>query len=114
MAGSIKWMIYKTDAGVPYAVRQDESNGEVAGFDDYTGEDIVPLPRGYKMRYVNLIDAEGGTRTLNIGAVDHPLFTGEEYTVTVLGRLYEVSSTRGERKVVPRARDTGLLDGDLS
>lgn len=114
MAGSIKWQIYTDDQGNQFGVRLDESNGEATGFADYTGEAILPLPRGWKMRYINAVDAEGGTRQIPVGTVDHPLFTGAEYTVTILGRLYEVTSTRGEQKVLPRARDTGLLDGDVS
>lgn len=72
MAGSLKQMVYTSDAtraGVDgnganltsqrkYVVQIDESNGESLGFEDYTGQDdgeVEPMPKGLKMRYITAV-----------------------------------------------------------
>lgn len=113
MSGSIKWMLYTSDAGTEYAVQVDESNGEAGGFDDYTGAGEPVLPRGFKMRYVNAISATGIARKFYIGKPDNVLLTTGG-TITVDTVAYEVSSKRGEQFRLPRAADSGQTDGDAT
>lgn len=114
MAGSIKWMIYTTDQGTKYAVKQDESNGTLFGFDDFTPEDVgvQVLPRGFRMRRVNLKSNTGETtRSVSAGKPTAGLYAGTDLTVSLNGIPYTVTSTTGERATRPYAIDTGLTDG---
>lgn len=95
MAGSMKQMVYTSDAtrvgldaqganvtsNRKYVVTVDESNGEATGFDDYTGQDdndIEPMPKGLEMRYILCQYKEGNAsvqRRLPVGKPDNELFT---------------------------------------
>ena len=114
MAGSIKWMVYTTDQGEALAVKCDESNGNLAGFQDYeagSGAAEV-MPRGFKMRGVNLISENGlARRRLHVGSVTNGLFTGDTAGVALNGIQYQVTSTFGEKRPRPFALDTALNDG---
>ncbi len=132
MAGSLSWKKYLTDAGVTYSVKIDEGNAEAAGFDDVTIADeiagVVPpeLPKGFKMRYVNVKDpASNSGRKIYVGKPDDGLATGLVKSLLLFafsggsaGAAIEwlVSSFVGEqnRVRIPSASDTGFLDGDAT
>jgi hypothetical protein len=115
MAGSIKWMIYTTDQGQRYATKIDESNGNLFGFEDVA--DIgdaayTVMPKGFKMRKVNLLSAEGNARrSIPCGNSTNAFYTGADTNVTLNGLVYGVTSTTGEKAVRVYAIDTGLNDG---
>ncbi len=128
MAGSIKTMIYTADDQTKWCVDIDESNGEAFGFDDYTGAATDPkyyLPRRMQMRYVNW-SADSGriSRRFPIGKPNNPLFlNGGSVTVPIqdgstsadsIDATGQVTSSRGEKRRLPRATDTGLTGGDAS
>lgn len=120
MAGSIKWMVYTDDAGNKFSVRIDESNGEACGFEDLTtaNQNTPILPRGAKMRYVNVVAAgasgEDIRRKLYVGTVEayQNLITTRVVTIDTVG--YNVRSFRGERFSFPIPIDTGINDGDIT
>ena len=126
MAGSNKSFVYESDSGTDYAVRLDESNGELlgAGFtdlDDGVGA-LNGLPRNLKMRYVNAINsATGATRKIFIGNKDAALFLEGGILLlnliaasTGLGALLPFRITLAVGEILSRynPNDTGLLDGD--
>ena len=132
MAGSLSWKEYTTDAGVKYAVRIDEGNAELSGFDDITlAQEIagaVPpiLPKGFAMRYVNVQDpSSGSSRKIYVGKPDNGLATGAIKALllwaftdggAVAAISWAVKSFIGEQNRVKRASaaDTGFLDGDAT
>lgn len=126
MSGSRKNQIYTCDNGDKFIVDLDESNGEVFGFDDYTGGAGEPsyfLPRNVKMRYVNWRANDGSlTRKFPVGKPDNTLFlNGGSVTVATVGASNtlqsiagQITSSRGEDKQLPRAADSGLNDGDAT
>jgi len=127
MAGSIKWMVYRADNGNDYACKIDESNGELADFDDY-GDDTPNLPTvkqaGISMRYVACVSqALGIRRKIYVGKPNSSLFIAGG-VVQLLVALSGVSAALRPFAIVgafpektaplakPFAMDTGLLDGD--
>lgn len=130
MAGSKKWMVYETDQGQKYAVNIDESNGEVADFDDYSifneiaGVPLPVLPKGFTMRYANTQNADGINRKIwvgkpasdimsgVVGAILLSVFTGGGLASSI---GFFINSVVGERSGArPSIADTGILDGDAS
>ena len=120
MAGSKKNFVYTTDTGDQFAILQDESNGEALANADYTGADSTTyfLPRNITPRYAMYRSSDGNyqrkivvtSNTANAttlpGTVDFP--TENDGNVTMSLTLYV-----GERfKVLPKAADSGLTDGD--
>lgn len=120
MAGSLKWFVYTTDAGTPYAINADESNVEAANgttFGWTSADPIDGVPRNFRPRFA-VYEGAGGTRTIRI-----PIMTQEAYN-TVQADVPEIPDAisgagvltfaykRPEIIRVPRAADTGLLDGD--
>lgn len=124
MAGSIKDVIYVSDSGKNYIARMDESNAEAAGFDDYTGEeDISPLPRGFQMRYANVIEpTSGAKRRIYVGKTNNGIWTGTIVSVLLFligagtpgNAAFTISSLVGEAARRYKAGDTGLTDGDAT
>lgn len=124
MAGSIKDVIYKSDSGKNYIVRMDESNAETAGFADYTGEeDISPLPRGFKMRYANVVEpVSGAKRQIYVGDTTSGIWAGTIVSVLLFlvgvqspgNAAFAISSLVGESVRRYKAGDTGLTDGDAT
>lgn len=127
MAGSLKWMEYLSDAGQSYAVKIDESNGELTGFIDLTAsnDDIPQLPKGFIMRTVTAQDpVTGARRTIPVGTPTD--FTAIADTASLLLTLlgagglasaltaFTVLYTKGERVGRGVAADTGLTDGDIT
>jgi hypothetical protein len=125
MAGSKKWMVYQADDLAKYAVQIDESNGEVADFDDYTALDNLPLlPSNTTMRYVNC-KRDGANRKIWVGKPTSGLVTGSvvslllssfgvgDFAISVAWAVFSyVSQAISGRR--PQAGDTGILDGDAS
>jgi hypothetical protein len=115
MAGSLKWMVYTTDEGTPYAVFVDESNGNANGFADYASATALleTLPRGIKMRYVNAISVTAGSpssRQFYVGSLASDAWTAPTGLIAN-GITYRVTSKRGEKKRIPFPQDTALTDG---
>ena len=127
MAGSQKTMVYLSDNGNRYAVKVDESNGEVSSFDDYTLLDIVagvplpPMPKGMQMRYANLL-RDGTNRKIWVGKPTSPIMLGTVVSLLLsffgAGSFAEsvvwlISSVVGEKSAPrPNPSDTGIIDGD--
>jgi len=121
MAGSLKWFEYNIDDGTTFAVFMDESNGEAVGNTDWSSSSsgLFKLPKNITPRYARYVSADG-VRSANI------IIGDENATVTtvpatidfqVAGSATPVELTLtefvGERiKLIPRADDTGLNDGD--
>lgn len=118
MAGSIKWVEYTADTGVKYAVKLDESVSESCFFDDYTElSSLATIPKGLKMRYVNLVRLEAGAtlrRTAPIGKFANWTDYASGGSITIDGVVWQVSSLRGEERRIPVSFDTGKNDGDIT
>lgn len=116
MAGSRRWFVYVDDDETSSAVNLDEDIGNLAdlGFTAYTGSPVLdPLPKGFKMRYVNAVQTSGTGagfryRSFPCGTDNAPIFSGATPTFTLNGLNYSVTSTRGERSRKPTAVNTGL------
>ena len=129
MSGSKKYMVYRSDNGNNYAVNVDESNGEVASFDDYSliyevaGVPLPTMPKGMVMRYAN-VSRDGANRKIWVGKPDSPIMLGSVVSLLLsffgAGAFAEsvawiVSSVIGEKSPArPKTADTGILDGDPS
>lgn len=123
MAGSIKWFEYETDDGGQYAVSMDESNGEAVGNVDYgpASTATMKLPRNVQPRQARYVSADGlYTRTICIGVAGRSLGTlpatiSAEISGSATPVVLSIASFIGERfTAIPRAADTGLLDGDAT
>ncbi len=123
MAGSIKWFEYTTDDGDAFAIKMDESNGEAVGNADYTALStaVFALPRNVKARMARYVSADT-LYTRLIPVTDAAASAGTlpaTITAEVSGSATPVTLTLatfiGERfTALPRAEDTGLLDGDAT
>lgn len=119
MAGSIKWVLYRSDDGADYAVSMDESNSIAGGFTDAPAFVAQKeLPKGRKMRYVNVQDPETGVRRkLYLGTPNNPLKNGGKVSLplysakSVAMKDFVVQSYRGEQARKVFGNDTGLNDG---
>lgn len=119
MAGSIKWVLYRSDDGGDYAVMMDESNSQAGGFTD--APDFVAqkeLPKGRTMRYVNVQEPVSGVRRrLYLGTPGNPLKNGGKVSLplysgkTMQMKDFAVQSYRGEKMRKVFGNDTGLNDG---
>ncbi|MEW6498656.1 MAG: hypothetical protein AB1589_40080 [Cyanobacteriota bacterium] len=121
MAGSRKWMLYRSDSGREFAVNIDESNGEAAGFTDAPA--VVAsdtLPRGITMRYVNCVSPQGVKRKIWVGQPNHPLTRGGNLVLPQWSGNrqsnvnFSVTSFRAEKRRVPFGFDTGINDDDAT
>lgn len=121
MAGSIKWFVYTTDDGDDFAIKLDESNTEQvnAGTQDYVAGAGVnySVPRNLKPRNLVYESTDGNVRR-RIVALTTTIFNGvaagASYTDPVSGTVVNLVAKNGERISLPRADDTGLIDGDAS
>lgn len=120
MVGSKKDFQYTTDDGQEYVVNMDESNGEAVGNVDYSASSTATmrLPANCKPRYAVYKSPLGTmSRKIIIGsntatsatlAATIPALTFDGSSITL-----SLSFFKGERMtLIPRADDTGLLDGD--
>lgn len=132
MAGSRKWQVYQDDSGVQWSVNIDESNGEIAGFQDITsvmalaGTTPPVKPKELAMRYVNVKDeVSGSSRKVYVGSKTHGLVTGNILSLllwaftdgSVISAIsWAVTSFIGETNKIkrPSSADTGFLDADAS
>lgn len=132
MAGSRSWKKYTADDDTVYSVNIDEGNAEAAGFDDLTPADeiagVIPpqLPKGFKMRYVNVRDpATGSTRQIPVGKPTNGLATGaivslllwafnSSNAVTAISWIVTSFVKEKYSSKRPNSNDTGFLDGDAS
>lgn len=125
MTGSKRWFNYTSDAGVSYAINNDESKGEATAAPGgvllgplVTG--AVTVPRGIRPRYVNAFSTVNPLRRarLKVGtlAVFNAITSGTVITEAAgdgsTADTWRVTSKRGEQAVLPFTGDTGLLDGD--
>lgn len=117
MAGSRAWFVYTDDDDTQSAVLLDEDTGTLVGlgFTPYTGETpLDPLPKGFKMRYVNAVQTSGAGsgfryRSFPCGSDESDIYNGTTPTFTLNGLTYATTSTRGERSRRPTAINTGLV-----
>lgn len=113
MAGSLRWMVYSSDDGSDYAVKMDKSNAEALGFTAFAdGGDEKPLPRGTRMRGINVVNEDGARRFFPVGKADDPNFDGTNTKVTIDDTEWYISSVRGEKAVRPLSLDTGDTDDE--
>lgn len=123
MAGSLKWFRYLADDNTPYAILADESNTEAVNTPLTTNAPVaglVPLPRGYKARYVTLESSDGAFKR-KAYVLDPDRFAivnnTQVFVVPVEGSATGVNTRivlkEAERlRRQPKDADTGLNDGD--
>ena len=116
---SKKNMVYKSDAGVDYAVLMDENIGESMGFADFTDTSTTPeIPKSMRMRTVSFQDSSGKVKgQYPVGTAITPVYT-EGGTITVArkgsaaGVVCTVVGAQGEKRRLLSAADTGQQSGD--
>lgn len=124
MAGSKKYFVYTTDAGIDFALLADESNTEAVngGTQDYADGVTIPyeLPRNLKPRKLIYGNA-AGTRRITCYALTPAIFAGAPVAVptipdpiTANQTLTLVDAVPEDRKRIPIAIDTGLTDADAT
>lgn len=117
MAGSRSWFVYVDDDDTQSAVLLDEDTGALTGlgFQPYVGTpQLDPLPKGFKMRYVNAVQTTGAGagfryRAFPCGSDESAIYSGATPTFSINGLTYAVTSTRGEKSRRPTAINTGLV-----
>ena len=139
MAGSMKLVVYTSDhvstgggAGgggtQKYLAKRDESNSTALGFDDAnTPADLaLPMyPGEWDMRTVTAIHIPSGAgakpvkRTLEVGKPDHPAYaSGGDLTMELYPGsgdvTWKIQGAQGEKRIFPKAEDTGLDDGSAT
>lgn len=120
MSGSIKTFEYTDGNGNTWAINMDESNGEAVGNTDFTNGSTAEffLPRNLKARYATYRSADGRyQRRITVTDPDATstslpssitIRTENEDAVDIL-----LTGLVGERVlVIPKAEDTGIIDGD--
>lgn len=122
MAGSIKDFSYTTNEGDVFYVRMDESNGEAVGNTDLTADPTdgrYALPKNIKPRTVRYRSLDGLV-SREIVCSTNAILAAAPASITVnLGsggteELFLSGSSGEKSKWIPRAADTGLLDGDAT
>lgn len=124
MAGSKKYFVYTTDAGIDFALLADESNTEAvnAGTQDYADGVSVPytLPRNIRPRKL-VYSSVDGNRKITCYALTPTIFAGAPTgaptipdPITLTATLTLVDAVPEQRKRIPIAIDTGLNDGDAT
>jgi hypothetical protein len=123
MAGSIKWFEYTTNDNATFAIRMDESNGEAVGNADYsaTSTAVFALPRNIKPRMARYVSPD--TLYTRLIPVTSPTASAGTLPATITAEIsgsatpitLALASFTGEQfTAIPRAADTGLLDGDAT
>lgn len=115
MAGSLRWYVYVDDLNNEYGVLLDETTASATelGFDPVEdGDNLVQLPRGHKMRYVNCTkmtgDAAGFLQTqFPVATLGSDAWTDQNLSFTVGGQTYAKTSRRGEAVRLVISKNTG-------
>lgn len=121
MAGSIKWFEYTTDTSDAFAIQMDESNGEAVGNSDYAGGSTAEykLPGNIDPRYARYASTDN-KYSKNIICSTQAILAASPTTITAqdgnggtvtLGLTQRVGEVV---KILPRADDTGIDDGDAT
>lgn len=121
MAGSIKDFSYTTDAGDVFYARMDESNGEAIGNVDVAADPLAKyaIPKNIKPRRVRYRSLDG-LYSRAIIASTAAIAAAAPAGITVAdgnGGTVDLVNTGiiGEKsKWIPRAADTGIVDGDAT
>jgi len=123
MSGSIKWFEYETDGGDTFAIKMDESNGEAVSNTDYssTSTAVYALPRNViprTARYTSDDNAYQRTipvTTAGTSSGDLPATISVQVAGSATAVTLTLASFTGERfNAIPKAADTGLVDGDAT
>jgi hypothetical protein len=123
MAGSIKWFEYTTNDADTFAIKMDESNGEAVGNTDYTAAStaVFALPRNIKPRTARYVSADTlytrlipvTSNTASAGTL--PATITAEISGSATPITLALANFKGEEfTAIPRAEDTGILDGDAT
>lgn len=120
MVGSKKDFEYTTDDGQEYVINMDESNGEAVGNTDYSAASTATmrLPSNCKPRYALYTSPDGNTRRKVVIGSNTATTATLAATIDVANGLggtvtLGLSFFKGEEmRLIPRADDTGLTDGD--
>lgn len=119
---SKKWMAYTSDNGTLYAVKIDESIGELLGFIDITSSnDGVPeKPSSLTMRVINAVAPNGKVKLrYPCGVPTEPIYS-EGGTITIprkgytTGLVCTVTGVTGEKRRLVGASDSGQGSGDAT
>jgi len=123
MAGSLKWLVYTTDAGVDFAILLDESNTESVNGSTQDFVDGLAIanavPRNIKPRELFYTNATR-TRTIRCVALTQAIYAGvlsggvPTIPDPLSGQTLTLIRANGERIRLPFALDTGLTDGDAT
>lgn len=92
--------VYVSDTSTSYQVRTDSDNAAAGGFAAATNEPV--LPKGMKMRYLNVY-LQDGTKTyrkkLYVAEANSTIYAKEDGdTVAIDGATWTVSGRTGEKK----------------
>lgn len=120
---SVRWYPYEADNGDTYAVLRDESNTELVsttadGKSVTSGQ--VPLPRGWRARYVTVQNADGQQKDCTVLTLAEyaaistsDAFSGTGNDGTSTGTSWVVVRKTPElQRRQPVNFDSGLNDGD--
>lgn len=124
MAGSIKWFKYTTDSGDDFAIKMDESNGELVGNPDFGPADqdsiIYALPRNVRPRAA-LYRSNDGTVSRRIVVCSATATVATIPTSFVVpaqdgnpAQVLQLQRFKGEEIGRISSVDTGLTDGDAT
>lgn len=96
------WCVYETDVGQLFSLRVDADSAADPNRGWLTSfvEETVPVPRGWRPRYVLGIDTTGHTQTTRIGRIDAALWTG-------VANQWVVEATDGNLLTVTRIGRVG-------
>lgn len=124
MSGSIKWFRYTTDDGDTFALRMDESNGELVGNADFVAADddviIYALPRNVRPRTALYRSSDGRVqRRIAVSSNTASISTLTSSFVVPASDgnpafTMQLQSFRGEEIRRISSVDTGLDDADAT
>lgn len=128
MPGSRRYFGYFDDAARELYVELDESNGESTDlgfaqsitatvFNDYRNHIAATSKRPIQMRYIlaQRLDADDRVvkRKFFVGATSAAVWGATANTASISGQTWNITAKVGEVRILPPARDTGLIDGDV-
>lgn len=123
MGGSRKWFVYTTDNGTDFAIEADESNVEAfaAGTQDYPevgNPPIFAIPKNVRPRHAVFAGAILGS-TIKVPIITQTIYNSLTGTSTMVdpldsGNTLALLYKRPERIRLPKGKDTGKVDGDVT